>query len=124
MMARYNSYIWILLTGQTFRYQQPIGIKGWMGDKDHVISHVAYIDRYEKEVFFNMMKEVFFYVHRLLSNEGCLYVHIDYRTSAYLKIMLDDIFGEDNFLNEIIWHYRSGGRAKRHFSRKHDNILF
>ncbi len=130
LVPRYDGKIQLIymdppfFTGQTFRYQQPIGIKGWMGDKDHVISHVAYIDRYEKEVFFNMMKEVFFYVHRLLSNEGCLYVHIDYRTSAYLKIMLDDIFGEDNFLNEIIWHYRSGGRAKRHFSRKHDNILF
>ena len=41
-----------------------------------------------------------------------------------LKDHIDKIFGEKNFLNEIIWHYQSGGRAKRHFSRKHDNILF
>lgn len=111
-------------TGQTFKYQQRIGSKGWKGDRNYIVSHIAYVDRYDREVFLKMMKEIFLYAHRLLSHEGCIYVHIDYRTSAYMKVMLDDIFGEENFLNEIIWHYRSGGRAKRHFSRKHDNILF
>lgn len=111
-------------TGQIFKYQQRVGSKGWKGDRDSMISHMAYVDRHNREDFFNMMKKIFSYAYKLLSDEGCIYVHIDYRTSAYMKVMLDDIFGEDNFLNEIIWHYRSGGRAKRHFSRKHDNILF
>lgn len=111
-------------TGQVFRYQQRVGEGGWKGDRDRIISHIAYIDRYDREEFFATMKEIFSYAHKLLSVDGSLYVHIDYRTSAYLKVMLDDIFGEENFLNEIIWHYKSGGRAKKYFSRKHDNILF
>ena len=53
-----------------------------------------------------------------------IFVHIDYRTHPYLRLMMDEIFGEDNFLNEIIWVYQSGGRSLRYFSRKHDVILF
>ncbi|NMA95195.1 MAG: site-specific DNA-methyltransferase [Clostridiales bacterium] len=112
------------LTGQEFKFRQPIGIKGWSGDREHSISHIAYTDKVDKDILLNMMTEVLTLAYELLTDEGCLYLHIDYRLSAYMRIILDDIFGIDNFLNEIIWHYRTGGRAKRHFSRKHDNILF
>lgn len=60
---------------------------------------------------------------RLLSVRGTLYVHLDYRAAAYVRIMLDTIFGGRNFLNEIIWHYRTGGAGRQWFSRKHDTIL-
>lgn len=62
--------------------------------------------------------------HALLAPSGSLYLHIDWRMSARLRLMLDDIFGQDNFMDEIIWSYRSGGRATRFFPRKHDTILF
>jgi len=62
-------------------------------------------------------------IHRVLKSSGSLYVHLDYRTVHYVKIELDRIFGIDNFLNEIIWSYRTGGVSKRWFSRKHQNIL-
>ena len=62
--------------------------------------------------------------HALLSPSGSLYLHIDWRMSAKLRLMLDDIFGPDNFMDEIIWSYKSGGRATRFFPRKHDTILF
>jgi len=61
--------------------------------------------------------------HRLLSTHGTLYVHLDYRVAHYIRIQLDTIFGGRNFLNEIIWHYRTGGLSKRWFGRKHDTIL-
>jgi site-specific DNA-methyltransferase (adenine-specific)/adenine-specific DNA-methyltransferase len=61
--------------------------------------------------------------HRLLSAHGTLYLHLDWRASHYARIQLDTIFGEGNFLNEIIWHYRTGGVATRWFGRKHDTIL-
>lgn len=61
--------------------------------------------------------------HRLLAEKGTLYLHLDYRVAHYLRIQLDTIFGEKNFLNEIIWHYRTGGLSKRWFARKHDTIL-
>lgn len=62
-------------------------------------------------------------MHRLLSDRGSLYVHLDWRTVHYVKIMLDEIVGTANFLNEIIWSYRSGGRPGRWFMRKHDTLL-
>jgi len=64
-------------------------------------------------------------MHRVLKDTGSLYLHCDPTASHYLKILLDEIFGKHNFRNEIIWHY--GQRTafhKRHFSRKHDIILF
>lgn len=61
----------------------------------------------------------------LLSDKGSIYVHIDWHVGHYLKILLDDIFGKENFVNEIIWSYRSGGASKKtSLPRKHDNIFF
>lgn len=60
---------------------------------------------------------------RLLSDHGTLYLHLDWRASHYARVQLDTLFGTDNFLNEIIWHYRSGSAAKNWFGRKHDTIL-
>ena len=62
-------------------------------------------------------------IKRLLSDSGSLYFHIDYREVHYCKILLDQIFGRDCFLNEIIWAYDYGGRPKRRWPAKHDNIL-
>jgi DNA modification methylase len=61
--------------------------------------------------------------HRVLTDDGCIYFHIDYREVHYCKILLDAIFGRDNFLNEIIWAYDFGGRSKKKWPAKHDNIL-
>jgi site-specific DNA-methyltransferase (adenine-specific) len=61
--------------------------------------------------------------YRVLSRNGSLYFHIDYREVHYCKILLDEIFGRDCFLNEIIWAYDYGGRTKKRWPPKHDNIL-
>ncbi len=61
--------------------------------------------------------------HRVLMPSGSLYFHIDYREVHYCKILLDIIFGRECFLNEIIWAYDYGGRPKRRWPAKHDNIL-
>ena len=60
---------------------------------------------------------------RVLSPHGTLYFHIDYREVHYCKILLDEIFGRDCFLNEIIWAYDYGARTQRKWPPKHDNIL-
>lgn len=62
--------------------------------------------------------------YRVLAPHGSLYFHIDYRESHYCKILLDKIFGREAFLNEIIWAYDYGGKPKRRWPPKHDNILF
>ena len=61
--------------------------------------------------------------HRLLDPSGTLYFHIDYREAHYCKLLLDEIFGRENFLNEIIWAYDYGARAKGRWPAKHDTIL-
>ncbi len=61
--------------------------------------------------------------YRILACHGTFYFHIDYREVHYCKVLLDQIFGRENFLNEIIWAYDYGGRAKTRWPAKHDNIL-
>ena len=61
---------------------------------------------------------------RVLKKNASLYFHIDFREAHYCKILLDEIFGRENFLNEIIWAYDFGGRAKDRWPAKHDNIFF
>ncbi|HTW06575.1 MAG TPA: site-specific DNA-methyltransferase [Acidimicrobiales bacterium] len=60
---------------------------------------------------------------RLLTRDGTLYFHIDYREAHYCKILLDEIFGRDCFLNEVIWAYDYGGRPRDRWPAKHDTIL-
>jgi len=62
--------------------------------------------------------------YRVLKPDGSLYFHIDYREVHYCKVLLDEIFGRDCFINEIIWAYDFGGRSKSRWPAKHDNILF
>lgn len=62
--------------------------------------------------------------HKVLKQTGSIYLHCDWRASHYLKMLMDEVFGNDNFQNEIIWHYRSGAGTPKRFGRKHDTILF
>src|SRR6478609_4477109 len=61
--------------------------------------------------------------HRLLREDGTLYFHIDYREAHHCKLLLDEVFGRECFLNEIIWAYDYGARAKSRWPAKHDTIL-
>lgn len=62
-------------------------------------------------------------LYRKLKTTGTLYLHCDWHGAHHLRVMLDDIFGENNFGNEIVWAYKYGGRSKKHFGRKHDTIF-
>jgi site-specific DNA-methyltransferase (adenine-specific) len=62
-------------------------------------------------------------LHRLLHSTGTLYLHLDYREAHYAKLLCDEVFGREQFLNEIIWAYDYGARAKRRWPAKHDTIL-
>jgi site-specific DNA-methyltransferase (adenine-specific) len=62
-------------------------------------------------------------LRRVLHETGTLYLHLDYREAHYVKLLCDEIFGREQFLNEIIWAYDYGARAKRRWPAKHDTIL-
>lgn len=87
-----------------------------------VVSSKAYQDKFDD--FLSFLKPRLEHAFRVLKPEGSLYFHIDYREVHYCKVMLDGIFGRESFINEIIWAYDFGGRAKDRWPSKHDNILF
>jgi adenine specific DNA methylase Mod len=63
-------------------------------------------------------------IRDLLKDTGSLYIHIDWHVGHYVKLLLDEVFGEKNFQNEIIWAYKTQGATKKRYSRKHDTIHF
>ncbi len=63
-------------------------------------------------------------IHKVLKPAGAVLLHCDWRTSHRLRVILDEIFGEANFINHLIWSYGLGGSSPRRFARKHDDILF
>ena len=91
-----------------------------------VIEEVAYRDTWGKGIdsYATMVYSRIRMIHDLLSDDGSIYVHVDYRTSAMIKLILDEIFGVSNFRNEIIWGYNGGGVPKNGFAKKHDTIFF
>lgn len=90
-----------------------------------IIEHFAYKDTWENGLtsYLEMLYTRLYLMRELLSEKGTIYVHLDYRTVHYVKILMDEIFGEKNFINEVVWAYKSGGVSKRYYSRKHDTIL-
>jgi site-specific DNA-methyltransferase (adenine-specific) len=82
----------------------------------------GYGDRFED--FLAFLRPRMAEAHRVLSPEGSLFFHIDYREVHYCKVMLDEIFGRQCFQNEIIWAYDYGARATKRWPAKHDNILW
>ena len=92
---------------------------------DQNIRHLAYADKWEKGLneYLRMCSGRLMMMKELLADDGLIWVHLDWHVVHYVKILMDEIFGEKNFINEIIWNYKSGGTSKRHFSRKHDTIL-
>lgn len=88
-------------------------------------SGCSYDDRWSGgvSVYLQFLSPRLVEIHRLLASNGTLYVHVDHRVSHHVRIELDRVFGATNFLNEIVWSYRTGGRSTRWFARKHDTIL-
>jgi DNA modification methylase len=94
--------------------------------KQSIIEEIAYRDTWGKGIssYLTMMYERLKLMHNLLAEDGSIYVHCDWRLNGVLKLILNEIFGYNNFMNEIAWHYRTGNLAYKMFQRRHDNILF
>ena len=83
-----------------------------------------YGDIWNKEAYLNWMYENLMVIKSIMSETASIYVHLDWHICHYVKILMDEIFREDNFKNEIIWCYTGGTDNKNNFGRKHDTILF
>ena len=94
--------------------------------KPSVIEEIAYRDTWGKgaDSFIAMIYERLKLMHDLLAEDGSIYVHCDWRVDGYMRLVLDEIFGKDNLINEIIWCYAGGGISKSAYPRKHDTIFY
>jgi type III restriction enzyme len=114
--------------GADFTMSVPIGEEKEKTTKDQsTLEMVAYRDMWGKgtDSYLHMMYERLAIMHEFLSPNGCMYVHCDWRVNYFLRTILNDIFGREKLVNEIIWHYRTfQGQAHRYFARKHDTLLF
>lgn len=91
-----------------------------------VLEELAYRDTWGKwaDSFISMMYERLKLMRDLLADDGSIYIHCDYRVSGFLRLIIDELFWKENFRNEIIWWYRTGGISKEFFARKHDVIFY
>lgn len=107
-------------------YKKRIELKGQNIANDYTgFEEKQYGDIWTNDEYLQFMYERLILMRELLADEGGIYVHCDYRKVAQLRLMLDEVFGESNFINEVIWCYEDiGSRAVKYFKRKHDNILF
>ena len=86
---------------------------------------IYYSDKFESlQKYLEFLEPRLREAYRVLDPQGSLFVHLDYRAVHYCKVLLDNIFGEESFMNEIIWAYDFGARMKNKWSTKHDNILW
>ena len=84
-----------------------------------------YADKFESsDAYLQFLHPRFEEAYRVLHPYGSFFLHIDYREVHYCKVMLDEIFGRESFMNEIIWAYDYGGRPKSRWPAKHDSILW
>jgi site-specific DNA-methyltransferase (adenine-specific) len=101
------------------------GTRGGFAGERYSITRLAsaqYVDQFDD--FLAFLKPRLEEAHRILTPDGSLFLHIDCREVHYVKVLLDQIFGRASFLNELIWAYDYGGKPKKRWPAKHDNILW
>ncbi len=83
----------------------------------------AYQDKIAGAEFLEFLRQRLTLIRRLLADDGTLYLHLDYRKMHYLKVLGDEVFGESNFMNEVVWCYRERGISKTYWNNKHQTLL-
>ncbi len=96
--------------GRTYRYE--------------VVSDMAWSDDLPLDRHLEALHARLVEVHRVLAPDGSLYLHVDWRTAHHVRLLLDEVFGPERFLNELVWAYDYGGRSRDRWPRKHDTILW
>ena len=106
-------------------YKKSITLRGRTTENDRsMFEEKQYTDIWTNDEYLQFMFERLILIRELLSDDGSIYVHCDYRVVAYLRLILDEVFGKENFINEIIWYFSQGGKGSNFFARKHNTVLF
>jgi DNA modification methylase len=106
-------------------YKKKIKMRGQTVFNDtSTFEEKQYGDIWTNDEYLQFMYERLILIRELLSNKGSIYLHCDWHKSHHLRLIMDEVFGVDNFRNEIVWWYLWGGRGKVQWNSKHDTILF
>lgn len=109
-----------------FKADEKFGMPSWWDvtrTGKYPLVEVFPCDDYTKN-YLEWMYDRLVLMRELLSDQGSIYVHLDWHVGHYVKLCLDEIFGRENFRNEIIWAYKSGGAGSKGYSKKHDTIHY
>ena len=106
-------------------YKKRIELKGEKIENDRTaFEEKQYTDIWTNDEYLQFMYERLILLRELLADNGAIYLHCDPTASHHIKVIMDEVFGNENFKNEIVWSYRSGGVSKSWFGRKHDILYF
>lgn len=107
-------------------YKKNIEIKdvGKVESDNNSFEEKQYGDIWTNDEYLQFMYERLVIMRELLSDKGSIYIHCDWHKSHHIRLIMDEVFGVDNFANEITWLYKTGGASKTLWARKHDTILF
>ena len=112
-------------TGADFSIKMKVGDEQWTKEAS-VIEEKAYRDTWGKgmDSYLQMMYDRLVLMRELLADDGSIYVHLDYRVSHYVKLIMDEVFAKENLRNEVIWHYRRWTAVSNRYQALHDTLLF
>ena len=105
-------------------YKKKIDLKENGATTDQtVFEEKQYADIWTNDEYLQFMFERFVLLRELLSPTGCIYVHVDWHKVHHIRCILDEVFGPNRFVNEVIWHYSGAGTPKGCWAKRHDNLL-
>ena len=127
LIENYENKITMIYIDPPFATGGEFKLKILIGNLGKKIEDLAYNDNWKEGLhsYFNFIYERLILMKNLLNDKGSIYVHLDWHISHYIKLLMDEIFGYENFRNEIIWAYpAASAKTRRFFIRSYDTILF
>lgn len=106
-------------------YKKKIKLRGHEVENDYTaFEEKQYTDIWTNDEYLQFMYERLILMRELLADDGSIFVHCDWRANSYLRLIIDEVFGEGRHVNEIIWCYSIGGKGNNQYARKHDTIYY
>ncbi|MHA2180933.1 MAG: site-specific DNA-methyltransferase [Promethearchaeota archaeon] len=127
LMSNFINKISLIYIDPPFATGGDFNLKIQIGENGKYINEIAYVDKWKKglESYLSFIQERLVLMKDLLTPNGSIYVHLDWHISHYVKLIMDEIFGIDNFRNEIVWAYpAASAKTRNFFIRSYDTILF
>ena len=127
LLSKFSNKISLIYIDPPFATGGDFNLKIQIGENGKFIDEIAYVDKWKKglESYLSFLQGRLVLMKDLLISNGSIYVHLDWHISHYVKLIMDEIFGIDNFRNEIVWAYpAASAKTRKFFIRSYDTILF